>query len=69
MDDRPLVTIREAAQLARVSRRTIYYWMDTNRIAFVRTAGGRRRIVADTLFQRGNQPAPAVLSDGVRVHP
>ena len=54
MSDQPLVSINEARQLAGVSRRTIYYWMDQNYVQWVFTAGSQRRIVAATLFRPGN---------------
>jgi excisionase family DNA binding protein len=61
---RELVTIMEAAAMARVHRRSIYLWMRDGRLEYVRTAGGSVRIYADTLFRpagpreppRGRQP-------------
>lgn len=49
---RPLVTIKQASELAGVSRRTLYNWMDRGKIEFVRTAGGNRRIYEDSLFRQ-----------------
>jgi excisionase family DNA binding protein len=48
------VNIEQAARLAGVSRRTIYNWMKRNQVEWVRTAGGDRRVVANSLFRRGN---------------
>jgi predicted site-specific integrase-resolvase len=48
---RPLVNIVQACAIAKVSRRTIYYWMDLGRVEYVYTAGGRRLIYADTLLR------------------
>lgn len=51
-DERPkMVTIKQAQERAGVSRRTIYNWMDSGKIQFVRTAGGHRRIFEDTLWR------------------
>ena len=44
-------TIKEAMQLAQVSRRTIYNWMAREKVQYVRTAGGDVRIVRASLFR------------------
>jgi excisionase family DNA binding protein len=49
MNGRAVMTIREAVMVWRVTRRTIYNWMDTGKIEFIRTAGGSPRIFADSL--------------------
>jgi excisionase family DNA binding protein len=49
---RKTVTIEEACKLVGVSRRTIHNWMDEGKVKFVRTAGGRARIFADTLWKK-----------------
>ena len=49
--ERPTVSIQKAMQLCDVSRRTIYNWMYTGKIEFIRTAGGSVRIFVDTLFR------------------
>lgn len=54
---RQLVTIKEAAAIARVSRRTIYTWLAAGKLAYVRTAGGAVRIDANTLFSEGRTAA------------
>jgi excisionase family DNA binding protein len=60
MDSSPTVTILEACALASVSRRTIYSWIRTNKVEYVRTAGGAIRIFADSLWRdaTGNKLAP-----------
>jgi hypothetical protein len=40
-----------------VSRRTIYNWIASNKIQYVRTAGGSVRIFVDTLWREPNAPA------------
>jgi excisionase family DNA binding protein len=58
-ETRRTVTINQACTLTGVSRRTIYNWIDAKKVAYVRTAGGRVRILADTLFRPGREePAP-----------
>ena len=47
-----LVNIVQACELAGVSRRSIYYWIEAGKVKTVRTAGGRLRIYADSLFRR-----------------
>lgn len=44
-------TVNEARELADVSRRTIYNWMDSGKVEWFCTASGRRRIYVDTLFK------------------
>lgn len=53
---RKLVEIKTAGALANVSRRTIYNWINQDKIEYVRTAGGQVRIFVDTLFKDGKQP-------------
>lgn len=45
------LTIDEAADLAKVSRRTIYYWFSKGKLVTCRTAGGGLRIEAESLFR------------------
>ena len=47
---RELVSINQACARAGVSRRTIYTWIATDKVDYVRTAGGAPRIYADSLF-------------------
>jgi excisionase family DNA binding protein len=42
----------QAAEMAGVSRRTIYNWMRAGRVEYVRTPTGAVRIYADTLLTR-----------------
>ena len=49
--DRELLSIVKACERAAVSRRTIYNWIATNKVTYVRTAGGSIRIFADTLVR------------------
>jgi excisionase family DNA binding protein len=41
----------KAAQLVGVSRRTIYNWLESGKLEYVRTAGGSVRIFVDTLWR------------------
>ncbi len=45
-------TIPEAQRLARVSRRTIYHWIESNWIEVRRTPSGHMRVVTATLLQK-----------------
>ena len=50
----------KACELVGVSRRTIYNWLSSGKIEYVRTAGGSVRIFVDTLWrdpQRRDRPA------------
>ena len=52
----------KACELVGVSRRTIYNWLSSGKIEYVRTAGGSVRIFADTLWRSPNdadRPAAA----------
>lgn len=49
--DRHTVSIAEACGIVGVTRRTIYNWMDSGKVAYVRTAGGSVRIFSDTLWR------------------
>jgi excisionase family DNA binding protein len=61
MVDRKTVSIPQACQLVSVSRRTIYNWISSGKVQYVRTAGGAVRIFADTLFR---QPAEVCFTAG-----
>jgi excisionase family DNA binding protein len=41
----------KACDLVGVSRRTIYNWLSSGKIEYIRTAGGSVRIFADTLWR------------------
>lgn len=49
--ERPTVSIPKACELVSVSRRTIYNWMSSGKVQYVRTAGGSVRIFTDTLWR------------------
>jgi excisionase family DNA binding protein len=51
MLERTTVSIPKACELVGVSRRTIYNWISSGKIQYVRTAGGSVRIFADTLWR------------------
>ena len=55
-----LYTIEEVAHLLKVSRKTLYAWMNTGRLAFV-VVGDRRRITESALnsFIREGKPGEA----------
>ena len=48
---RKSVSITHASQLADVTRRTIYHWIEDGKVEYVRTAGGSIRIFVDTLWR------------------
>jgi excisionase family DNA binding protein len=48
--DRKTISIMKACELVGVSRRTIYNWIASGKVEYVRTAGGSVRIV-DTLWR------------------
>ena len=52
------VSIDQAAQLLRVSRRTIYYRIRDGRLHTIRTIGGSQRVLVESLFTVGFQPQP-----------
>jgi excisionase family DNA binding protein len=55
--ERKTISIMKACELVGVSRRTIYNWLSSGKIEYVRTAGGSVRIFVDTLWrdpQRGS---------------
>lgn len=58
---RQTVTIAQACAEVGVSRRTIYNWMASGKVQYLRTAGGSVRIFCDTLWRRpepSEAPAP-----------
>ena len=48
---RSVLTIMQACVLTGVSRRTIYNWIDKEKIEIVRTASGNVRIYEDSLWR------------------
>ena len=61
--ERKTISIMKACELVGVSRRTIYNWLSSGKIEYVRTAGGSVRIFVDPLWREpngtGRQAAPA----------
>jgi predicted site-specific integrase-resolvase len=57
--ERKRVNIRQAMQIAGVSRRTIHNWLRLGKVEYVRTAGGGARIYADSLFRLDKTKPPA----------
>ena len=58
--ERKTISIMKACELVGVSRRTIYNWLSSGKIEYVRTAGGSVRIFVDTLWRdphRADRPA------------
>ena len=49
--DRKAISIMKACELVGVSRRTIYNWISSGKVEYVRTAGGSIRIFTDTLWR------------------
>lgn len=47
------VSIEEACEIVKVSRRTIYNWMEKGKIRWVRQPGGAVRIFTESLVDRG----------------
>lgn len=48
---RPSKNTVTSADIAGVSVRTIYRWVKSNRVEWVRTAGGHLRVYVDTLLR------------------
>jgi len=61
MLDRKTVSIPRACELVGVSRRTIYNWIASGKIQYVRTAGGSVRIFEDTLWREPESSLEAHL--------
>ncbi len=60
MEERKTISIMKACELVGVSRRTIYNWIGSGKIEYVRTAGGSVRIFTDTLWRSPDrQPTAA----------
>ena len=49
--DRKTISIIKASVLVGVSRRTIYNWIASGKVEYIRTAGGSVRIFVDTLWR------------------
>ena len=64
--DRKTISIMKACELVGVSRRTIYNWIASGKVEYVRTAGGAVRIFVDTLW-RTPEHTTVSRHDGRRV--
>ena len=53
----------KACELVGVSRRTIYNWLSSGKIEYVRTAGGSVRIFVDTLWREPNTSERPAVQD------
>src|SRR5688500_3809535 len=51
MTERKTISIMKACELVGVSRRTIYNWIDSGKVEYVRTAGGSVRIFVEKLWR------------------
>lgn len=51
MMERRTVSVQQACELVSVTRRTIYNWIASSKVEYLRTAGGRIRIYADSLWR------------------
>ena len=49
--DRKTISINKASELVGVTHRTIYNWIDSGKVVYIRTAGGAVRIFVDTLWR------------------
>ena len=63
--DRKTVSIPRACELVGVSRRTIYNWIASGKVQYVRTAGGSVRIFVDTLWR---EPDSDLKAEGEAWH-
>jgi excisionase family DNA binding protein len=59
--ERKTISIMKACELVGVSRRTIYNWLSSGKIEYVRTAGGSVRIFVDTLWRDPHREEPATV--------
>jgi excisionase family DNA binding protein len=57
--ERKTISIMKACELVGVSRRTIYNWLSTGKVEYVRTAGGSVRIFVDTLWREPRRKTDA----------
>ena len=53
--ERKTISIMKACEAVGVSRRTIYNWLSSGKLEYVRTAGGSVRIFADSLWREPNR--------------
>lgn len=57
------VFVNEAAELLGVSRRTVYYRIRDGRLRSVRTAGGSRRVLLESIEELLRQEAGITIRD------
>jgi excisionase family DNA binding protein len=60
--DRKTISIMKACELVGVSRRTIYNWIASGKVEYVRTAGGSVRIFVDTLWRDSDGRTPELTT-------
>jgi excisionase family DNA binding protein len=62
--DRKAISIMRACNLVGVSRRTIYNWIASGKVEYVRTAGGSIRIFVDSLWRQPDGPegVPSIVA-------
>ncbi|HEY8549035.1 MAG TPA: helix-turn-helix domain-containing protein [Vicinamibacterales bacterium] len=65
--DRKTLSILQACQHVGVSRRTIYNWINSGKVEYVRTAGGSVRIFADSLWRKPEGSAHEVSAAPAQV--
>jgi excisionase family DNA binding protein len=58
MIERKTISIMKACEVVGVSRRTIYNWIASGKVEYVRTAGGSVRIFVDTLWREPGRTTP-----------
>ena len=63
MIERKTISIMKACELVGVSRRTIYNWIASGKVEYVRTAGGSVRIFVDTLWREPGRAADLTSKD------
>lgn len=51
ISERKSVSIMKACELTGVSRRTMYSWIQSGKVEYIRTAGGMIRVFVDTLWR------------------
>ncbi len=66
--DRKTISIMKACELVGVSRRTIYNWISSGKVEYVRTAGGSIRIFADTLWRDPDDSMRPPLLTNAQAH-
>jgi excisionase family DNA binding protein len=61
--ERKTISIMKACELVGVSRRTIYNWIASGKVEYVRTAGGSVRIFVDTLWREPGRAQELVTKE------